>query len=182
MEAAANDAILSVADLMITAALTAPKASGQDKIVAVCISGEDKDILSQYMEKVGEAHGEEFITRDADNLRSCPCVVVIGMKSAPLGLGENCHLCGFADCADMIKSGGNCALNLTDLGIAIGSAVSVAADHRIDNRVMYSVGKGALEMGIFANDVDDIKICYGIPLYAGPKSIFFDRGPGAILR
>jgi len=68
---------------------------------------------------------------------------------------------------------------VTDLGIAVGSAVSVAADHRIDNRVMYSAGKGALRLGIFP---EDIKIIWGIPLSAGAKSIYYDRNPGAVLR
>ena len=32
------------------------------------------------------------------------------------------------------------------MGIAIGSAVSVAADNRVDSRVMFSIGKVAEEM------------------------------------
>ena len=78
----------------------------------------------------------------------------------------------------MKKAGANCAFNITDLGIAVGSAVSVAADHRIDNRVMYSAGRGAVRMGIFP---EDVRVCCGIPLYTGSKSIFFDRGPGSVL-
>jgi len=59
-----------------------------------------------------------------------------------------------------------------DLGIAIGSAVSIAADLRVDNRVMYSVGKAALNVGILG---DDVKIAYGIPLSISGKNPFFDR-------
>ena len=59
-----------------------------------------------------------------------------------------------------------------DLGIAIGSAVSVAADLRVDNRVMYSVGKAALNIGILG---EDVKIAYGIPLSISGKNPFFDR-------
>jgi uncharacterized ferredoxin-like protein len=66
-----------------------------------------------------------------------------------------------------------CVFNTGDLGIAIGSAVSIAADHRVDNRVMYSVGQAVLEMGLFPPEV---KIAYGIPLSATSKSPFFDRG------
>lgn len=68
---------------------------------------------------------------------------------------------------------------MTDLGIAVGSAVSVAADNRIDNRVMYSAGKGALKAGMLPPDV---KIAYGIPLSISSKSIYYDRNPGAVLR
>ena len=84
-----------------------------------------------------------------------------------------------AEIGEMKKAGSNCVFNVTDLGIAVGSAVSVAADHRVDNRVMYSIGIAAREMGIFD---DDVRVCWGIPLNASSKSIYFDRGPGAVLR
>lgn len=78
----------------------------------------------------------------------------------------------------MKKNGANCAFNITDLGIAVGSAAAVAGDNRIDNRVFYSAGKGALRMGCFSKEV---RVCYGIPLSTSSKSIFFDRDPGAVL-
>ena len=99
-------------------------------------------------------------------------------SSEPFGLA-NCSMCGFENCGEMKKAGTNCVFNVTDLGIAVGSAVSIAADHRIDNRVMYSVGKGALKIGCLSPNV---KIIWGIPLGAESKSIYFDRGPGAVLR
>ena len=72
----------------------------------------------------------------------------------------------------------NVSFNISDLGIAAGSAAAVAADHRIDNRIMYSVGMGAIRMGCFPNDV---VYAYGIPLSATNKSVFFDRDNEAIL-
>ena len=71
-----------------------------------------------------------------------------------------------------------CVFNISDLGIAAGSAAAVAADHRIDNRIMYSVGMGAIRMGCFPNDV---VYAYGIPLSATNKSVFFGRDNEAIL-
>jgi uncharacterized ferredoxin-like protein len=61
---------------------------------------------------------------------------------------------------------------MNDLGIAIGSAVSVAADHRVDNRVMYSIGKAAKELKLLG---EEASIIFGIPLSASGKSPFFDR-------
>ena len=78
----------------------------------------------------------------------------------------------------MTKAGGRCAINVSDLGIAVGSAVSVACDMRVDNRVMYSIGKAVTLMDLFPEDVE---VCYGIPLSISSKSIFFDRGAGDIL-
>lgn len=172
------EATLQVADLMVAAAKTAPKGSGKDTVEACVLTGEDKDRLANAMRELGKEYEEEFITRDAGNVDESICVVIIGCRSTPFGL-PNCHMCGFENCAQMKKAGTNCVFNVTDLGIAIGSAVSVAADHRIDNRVMYSAGKGAIKIGCLSNEV---KICYGIPLGASSKSIYFDRGPGAVLR
>ncbi len=178
MEAAERDAALYVADLMAAAARTAPKGSGKDKVVTVILTGEDKDLLVQKMHEAAEEYKEEFIERDAVNVENSHCIVLIGVTSVPFGL-DNCSMCGFKNCSEMKKAGANCAFNITDLGIAIGSAVSVAADHRIDNRVMYSAGRGAVRMGCFP---EDVRVCYGIPLYTGAKSIYFDRSPGAVLR
>ena len=177
MEQGSKDGILAVADLMLTAAFTAPKGSGRDTIVAAVVTGEDKDRLRDAILEVGQEAQEEFVIRDSGNVDRSECVVLIGCKSEPFGL-NHCHMCGFENCAEMQKAGTNCVFNVTDLGIAIGSAVSVACDHRVDNRVMYSAGKGAIRMGLFP---ENVKIAYGIPLYVGTKSIFFDRNPGAVL-
>lgn len=178
MEDAERDAALRVADLMAAAARTAPKASGKDKIITMILTGEDKDALAAEMHRAAADYKEDFIKRDAGNVENSHCVVLIGATSEPFGL-NNCKMCGFENCAEMKKAGANCAFNITDLGLAVGSAVSVAADHRIDNRVMYSAGRGAVRMGLFP---EDVRVCYGIPLYTGAKSIYFDRNPGAVLR
>jgi uncharacterized ferredoxin-like protein len=49
----------------------------------------------------------------------------------------------------------------------------MAADFRIDNRIMYTAGKAAVELGMLG---DDVKIAYGLPLAAKGKNPFFDRG------
>ncbi len=71
-----------------------------------------------------------------------------------------------------MKSGGVCAFNSIDLGIAVGSAISIAADFHVDNRVMYSIGKASMDLGFFGKDV---KQALGIPLSVTGKSPFFDR-------
>ena len=59
-----------------------------------------------------------------------------------------------------------------DLGIALGSAASVAADHRADCRIMYTIGKAAVRLGLLGPEVE---IAHGIPLSVTGKSIYFDR-------
>ena len=65
-----------------------------------------------------------------------------------------------------------CAISIGDLGIAIGSAVNAAGLHHVDNRVMFSVGKAALNLGVLG---EDVVVAYGIPLGVTGKSPFFDR-------
>jgi len=42
----------------------------------------------------------------------------------------------------------------------------------VDNRIMHSVGKAAVDLKLLS---EDVKIAYGIPLYIGSKNVFFDR-------
>lgn len=164
-------AVMQTADLMLAAARTAPKACGTDHLEAFALDGEEKAKLCQAMRKYGTEKGIDFIVRDAGNIDASPVIIMLGAIIEPMLLAD-CGLCGFQNCGACMKNGGRCALNVTDLGIAVGSAVSVAADHRIDNRVLYSAGRVALEMGLFS---DKVKVAYGIPLSASSKSPYFDR-------
>ena len=119
------------------------------------------------MREIGKEPEQEFFIRDAANIDASHCILLIGAKNSPIGL-EGCSYCGFENCAEMVKAGANCAFNITDLGIAVGSAVSVAADNRIDNRVLFSAGKS-----------ETVRVCYGIPLATASKSVFYDRAEQA---
>lgn len=169
-------AILQVADLIMAAARTAPKGCGVDNLETIIIDGAEKDRLAVQMRKIAEETGESFFARDSKNVDTCPVIVLLGIKNNPLGL-DNCSYCGFANCAEMKKAGANCAFNITDLGIAVGSAVSIAANHRIDNRVFFSAGKAALQLNYFS---EDVRVAFGIPLSTAGKSIFFDRDSGNV--
>ena len=175
---AEKDTVYKVADAMATAAKTAPKSHGRDIIDTLIISGEEKDNLCDKMKELGKALNLAFFERDADCLKACELVVVVGVKSSPCKLPD-CPICRERAANKNFTLEALCSMNATDLGIAIGSAVSIAADNRIDNRVMFSVGKGVIALGYFD---EDIQTCYGIPLYTGAKSIFFDRAPGMIIK
>ena len=56
--------------------------------------------------------------------------------------------------------------------IALGSAAAVAADARVDSRIMMSAGLGAKKLGLFPEGTE---IVYGIPLSISGKSPYFDR-------
>jgi len=165
-----QNAVLRVADLMTAAARTAPKACGVDVIEVLVLDGGDKDKLTTVMRKIGTAMKKTFFHRDAGNVDGSHCIVLIGTAVNPRRL--NCALCGVENCKKAIQNGISCAMAVNDLGIACGSAASIAMDHRVDNRMLFSAGMAALEMQLFA---DDVKICFGIPLAVAGKNIFFDR-------
>jgi uncharacterized ferredoxin-like protein len=177
-------AVLNAANAMCAAARTAPKACAIDHIDTAVLTGEDKTKVSAQMRRIGEtindnvlktskAIGKDggFFIRDADNVDAAQAVVLIGAKYETRGLGAMCALCGFKDCAASVKAGAACAFTAMDLGIALGSAVSIAADLRIDNRIMFTIGKAAAALGLLG----EYKMIIGIPLSVSGKTPFFDR-------
>lgn len=169
-------AILDAAAQICAAARTAPKAKGMDNIVTLVLTGEDIEKLSQKMQEIGLrefGQPEGHFARDAANLLQAQAVVLIGVKRRWYGL-PYCSMCGFANCDACKKANANCVFAPMDLGIAIGSAVATAADLRVDNRILFSAGKAAEEMGYF--DDEDV-IWQGIPLSITGKNPFFDRKP-----
>ena len=155
-------AVLDTAARMCAAARTAPKTRGMDGLVTCVVTGEDKDRLAA------------FFARDADNVDYADAVVLFGMKEQRRGLNGGCQYCHFADCADCAEKNGLCAWDAMDVGIAIGSAAAAAADARVDNRVMFSVGRAARSLGLLGASVT---LVLGIPLSVSGKSPFFDRKP-----
>ena len=166
-------AALAAADAMVAAARTAPKGCGVDHIEMAILEGEDKDELAREMRAVAKESGKAFFERDADNVDRSYYVVIIGVTSEPRHL-PICGLCGIEGCHDMQEHHGRCALNLTDLGIAVGSAVSIAADCRMDNRIMFTAGVAAKRLHVLPGD---IQVCYGIPISVSGKNPYFDRKP-----
>lgn len=161
----------SIADLMCAAARTAPKAKGVDNLVTMIVKGREKDQIAEEMSRVAKVSGMQYFERDAKCVEKAALLILMGQKLTPLGVNP-CGYCGYEDCGENVKNSGICAIGTGDLGIAIGSAVSVAALHHIDNRVMFSIGRAALNLGIFE---EEIQIAYGIPLSISGKSPFHDR-------
>jgi len=141
-----SEALLNVAKLMVVAARTAPKAQGEDKIKAAILTGKEKDELANVMGQIGKI-------RDSRNVRDAGAVVLLGVEFG-------------SPAEDWI----NFKAKLIDLGIAIGSAVKLASDLNVDNRIMHSIGSAAVKMGYL--EADEIQ---GIPLAIKGKNIFFDR-------
>jgi uncharacterized ferredoxin-like protein len=175
-------AVETVAHLMALSARTAPKAKGSDAIVLRLVLDSDLLLLADEMRRYGEQNGIGFFIRDSANIAQSDACVIIGSQGESV-VGINCGGCGYAKCSEMLEErdrqshadtafrGPNCAVRMTDLGIALGSAVKTASMHNVDNRIMYSAGVGALRLGWLLN----CDVAYGIPLKAAGKNIYFDR-------
>lgn len=167
-----NSNVMEVAKKMMIAARTAPKAKGRDNLEIIVIDGEEMKKLQYKMTEISKREDVAFFNRDSGNVEASEVMVLIGTKIMSGGL-KFCGLCGFKNCTEREQHPDiPCIFNTNDLGIAVGSAVATAADHRVDNRVMYTAGMAALELEYFSSDV---KVAFGIPLSATGKSPFFDR-------
>lgn len=175
-DALEREALLDCARRMCAAARTAPKAKGLDYIVTMVLTDGDKDRIADELERLSEPLHYKFFLRDAGNVRDAGALVLLGTREGQRGLNDGCRHCHFDNCADCAEKGGVCVYDPMDLGIAIGSAVAVAADCRVDNRVLFSAGRAAMSLGLMGENVGMVM---GIPLSIAGKSPFFDRKPKA---
>jgi uncharacterized ferredoxin-like protein len=176
-------AVSTVAGLMALAARTAPKGKGIDTIIIKVLTGKKLDALADRLDELGKSQGIGFFLRDAGNIRASNACVVIGARG-DTAAGIDCGACGFFTCAEMAKqctankkkttffAGPNCAIRMADLGIALGSAVKTAQMQNVDNRIMYSGGVAAIDLGLMGRKCT---VAYAIPLSVTGKNIFFDR-------
>lgn len=161
---------LAVAQQMMTAARTAPKAKGLDILETCIVEGDDLTKLSEAMLDMEYRGGHYNFERDSANILSAQCLVLIGSKQRVMGL--NCGHCGYLKCGEKPKAV-PCAFNSIDVGIAIGSACATAADLRVDTRVLFSAGLAAQKLNYLPNS----ELIMAIPISIASKNPFFDRIP-----
>ena len=164
-----HKAAIHIAQLMVAAAKTAPKGKGKETLEYLIVSDNDLQVLADKMTEISKRDNIPFLNRDAGNIMQSELIVLIGSNTDPKNV-PNCNFCGFG--CDKKPVTTPCAVGATDLGIAIGSAVSTAMLHKADNRIMYSAGIASLELNWFG---DNISHAYGIPISLTEKSPFFDR-------
>lgn len=166
-------------DLMALSARTAPKGRGEDSLVTRTVTDDELARLASAMRGVAERGGSPIFLRDAGNVGASEACLLLGVRGRETA-GLDCGGCGSRTCAVMQEAAGpvgtvyggpSCAIKLTDLGIAVGSAVKTASLLNLDNRVMYTAGVAALGLGL----LPDCTVGYGIPVSATGKSIYFDR-------
>ena len=151
-----REEMAAIARQIMIAGRTAPKGKGIDIIEIVTVTGETIAELAGAVRDASAATGMKFFLRDAENIRQADAVILVGSRSSVMSL--NCGYCGYPTCvAKNEHPDVPCAINMTDLGIAIGS--------------MFSVGFAARRIGLLT----DCHAVYAIPLSASSKNPFFDR-------
>ena len=181
-----KNAITMAAALMAASARTAPKARGVDSTASLVLVDEDLEKLALAMEQKGAGKPEYLSSsfkRDANNVRNSGCVLLLGVTGEPKKIEQpiDCGACGFASCEHLSKArkqvrmkdfvGPLCIFQAMDLGIALCSAVKLASEFGIDNRMMFTIGVAARSLDLLDSDV-----IIGIPLSVTGKSPYFDRG------
>ncbi len=157
-------------ELLINTAITAPKAGGKDDVVVEVVSNKEQiKIILDKMVEISKRTNFSFYKRDSVTCENIEKIIFVGAKN--YYHNYNCGYCGFETCELCKQNGAFCALTITDCGIALGSLVKLASILGIDNRIMLSLGKAAVEALI----IKDTSIIYGVPLSVSSKSIFFDR-------
>ncbi len=183
-EAMENDAVRTGAAMMALAMRTAPKTRGTDSLKTAVVSGDDLEALAAMMEKKGGEKSTELpiFKRDAGSVRKAAAVLLVGVNRDPkkIDMPFNCGACGYGTCRGLEAAGPRqgedfagptCVFQAIDIGVALGSAVKLAAEMGIDNRIMYTAGAAAKALGLLDSDV-----IMAIPLSATGKNPFFDRG------
>ncbi len=187
--------VTRIAEYMEASAITAPKSAGMNFIETRVLTGEDVERLGDGLIKYARERPEVFpflkeskgrftpeflaqmFTRDGKNVKKSQAVLLISLNKAA-SLGLDCGGCGVQTCAERRETsntefaGPQCGFRLIDLGIALGSAVKMAMDFNVDNRMMYSIGAVARQQGLTEGEW-----AVGIPLSVAGKNIFFDRIP-----
>jgi len=171
------EGIDTIAQLMAVAAVTAPKAKGQNFVQVKILKEKEVQALGKAMIAYQGKSKQKNFERDGKNVLDSEAVILIGLKDASTS-GLDCSACGFETC-EALKAqqpvngefhGPTCAIRILDMGIALGSAVKMASILNVDNRVMYRAGAVARDMKLV-----DWDFVMGIPLSISGKSIYFDR-------
>jgi uncharacterized ferredoxin-like protein len=179
-----KEAARTVVAMMAASARTAPKTMGLDALKTMVVDGDDLGLLADAMEakaKEQPAYLATSFVRDAGNVRKSSCVLLIGVSGNPKRIEKplDCGACGYGGCRQLLDAGKRpgkdfigpvCIFQALDLGIALGSAVKLASEFNVDNRIMYTIGSTAKKLGLLNTD-----IIIGIPLSAAGKNIYFDR-------
>lgn len=175
--------IVETAELMCAASITAPKTKGINLLSVFYILPDEfnplYDSLEQLSNKYDHIRTQKPYKRDLETLRNTECLVVVSSKRKLMDIA-GCDACGFYGepngCKAAAAAGATCAYNSKDLGIATCSAVLVAHQRFIDNRIIDTVGRAIINFKLYPEYTGGKAfdaVCIGLSISG--KNPFFDR-------
>jgi uncharacterized ferredoxin-like protein len=174
----ALDHLVEVAKSIVLAIHKAPQITGKTKIEAEIVWGEDLEPIIDVMEPVGKVM--RYVQWDYETIKNCyekgesPVIILIGGKISSSNLNWNCGACGFSTCKEFnayskeYKGGGqlggpSCNWKVLDWAMACDWACASAWQHRVDNRIMGSIGFATNALGFMPNMDAQLGLALGPP-------------------
>jgi len=172
------DHIVEVAKSIALAIHKAPQITGKTKIEAEIVWGEDLEPIIDVMGPVAKVM--RYVQWDYETIKNCyekgesPVIILIGGKISSSNLNWNCGACGFSTCKEFnayskeYKGGGqlggpSCNWKVLDWAMACDWACASAWQHRVDNRIMGSVGFATNALGFMPNMDAQLGLALGPP-------------------
>lgn len=173
-----QDHLVEIAKSVVLAIHKAPQITGKTAIEAEVLWGEDLVPILEVLEPVAQA--VRYAQWDYETIKRCydkgdpPVIINIGAKVDRSNLGWNCGACGFATCKEFNayakdKGGGgqlggpSCNWKILDFAIACDWACAQAWQHKVDNRIMGSVGFALQALNYLPNSSVKLGLVLGPP-------------------
>ena len=181
-----QEELVNVAKLCGIAAMRAPALTGGLDLKMKIVTGKDLEPIIEVLEVLGGTSA--FQLHDATAYRSykengiLPPVLLLGadLTKPPMW---HCGGCGFKNCGEFLNYlkknkgvgigayGPTCLWKVIDFGIASDYACACAAQHRVESRIMLSIGAIAL----FLNYLEDCSFILALPVGPAGDHRWFDR-------
>ena len=183
---AAQDHLLDIAKGCILAAAKAPVMTHRLGLRTEIITGEDIEPILDILETLGETSA--FQLHDAVALRHLakegrmPPILLLGADLTKPALWD-CGACGFQTCGEFVKYtirnkgvgvgayGPSCVWKAIDFGTACDWACASVAQHRVESRIMLSIGALAL----LTERLPGASYILGMPIGPVGQNLWFDR-------
>jgi len=149
-----KDAVRTACDLIELSAMTSPRMGPRDVMEILVLQDEDRAAIGDDMLRASAASASPREREWAEAVLKADALLLIGLLPHK-GVGMDCGGCGMLNCADFNAAwssadfaGPNCALLLSDLGAAIGSASRTAMSVGMETRALHMAGVSARRLCI----------------------------------
>jgi len=183
-----QDHLLEIAKACGIAAAKAPTITNQLDLKMEILTDTDNDLddIHEVLATLGKTSAfqlhDAVVFKKLKELGKHPPLLLLGADLTKPPLWD-CGACGFKSCGDYIKYvstnkgtgigayGPSCLWKVVDFGIACDYAAAAAAMHRVETRLLFSLGATAL----FLNRLEGSSFIIGMPVGPVGMNNWFDR-------